>query len=188
MKKRLKIGIDIDGVICDIMSSILPLIKTRYGTSLKKKDIYRHEIHEVLGVSERAFATDVFKDTVIKINHPAIKDAASYINRLYRKHTIVLVTSRPEIFNPITKKWLAKHKIKFHALINIHKHKYTVLDGFDFFIDDHLKEVIYASSVKNLNVLLFDQPWNRSFNSAGTFTRIKSWKKIYSLIEKTTDV
>lgn len=141
-------------------------------------------MHEILGVSSHSFAATIFKNVLTKIDHPVIRDAPYYINKLGKRHKIIIVTSRPKKFNRITKKWFVCNKIKYDRVVNIEKDKHAVLERFDFFIDDHLGEIILASSISRLKLLLFDQPWNKSRNIKKVFTRVKTWKEIYSIIKK----
>jgi len=181
-KRLFNIGIDIDGVICDLVKNILFIIKHKYGISLKKSDIYKHEIHEILGLSKLSFFK-VFEEALISLNHPVIENAPYYINKLSKKHKITIVTSRPSKFNHFTKQWLGLNKINYHKLVNIDNEKHYKLSKFDFFIDDHLSEIILASSIDGLKLILFDQPWNKSYNIKNLFTRVKNWRDIYSLID-----
>jgi len=145
-------------------------------------------MHEILGVSSHSFAANIFKNVLTKIDHPVIKNAHYYINKFGERHKIVIVTARPKKFNKITKEWFKLHKIRYDKLINIEKDKHVVLEKFDFFIDDHLGEIILASSIVGLKLLLFDQPWNKSRNIKKIFTRVKTWKEIYSIIESTKNL
>ncbi|MFC1755758.1 hypothetical protein ACFL96_20605 [Thermoproteota archaeon] len=178
----MRIGIDIDGVICDLVKNILIITKEMYGFNLRKEDIYKHEIHEVLGLEKDSFGK-VFVRALSSLNHPAVKGAVTYINKLKKKHKIILVTSRPKRFNRITREWLRMNNIDYDKLVNIKSEKHTKLGGFDFFIDDHLGEIVFASRIKGLKSILFDQPWNKSFNMENSFVRVRTWRKIYSLIE-----
>lgn len=179
----MKIGVDIDGVMCDLVSEVLRIIRKKYRVSLRKNDIYKHEICEILGVTKNEFFK-VFEEALSKLEHPAIKDAPYYINKLNKKHKVIIITSRLERFNHITKEWLTLNKIQYNQLINIETDKHTKLDKLDIFVDDNLKEIILASRIKHLKLILFDQPWNKSLNIKNLFTRARTWKEVYSLITK----
>ncbi|MFC1480522.1 hypothetical protein ACFL5Y_03645 [Candidatus Omnitrophota bacterium] len=180
----MRIAIDIDGVICDMVAGVMPTIRRDFKSNFKKKDIYKHEINEALGVPEKAF-NHTFKEAYKKGEAlSAIREAPKYIEKLYKKHKITLITARPEKMNSITRNWLRLKRIKYHRLINIKRKKHLKLDTYDVFIDDHLSEIIWASKIKDLRLILFDQPWNKSYNVKKLFTRVQSWKEIHTIINE----
>lgn len=177
----MKVGVDIDGVVANFVAGFIPLVKERYGLILREQDIYVHDLYLVLGVPPDE-AMDLVRQTISRDLEPypgAIKGLA----RLRRRHQVALVTARPEDMLAVTEKWLAARQIQYDRLCHFkeglkHRNQYA----FDVFIDDHLREA-FGLVGKVPHIIIFDHPWNRTFDVAGLFRRAHNWREVVSLVE-----
>lgn len=173
----MKIGIDIDGVISDFVTSFRKLVKEEYGIDFGYDDIHQHDLWKVLGIQ---------KDEVLKLILKTFEydlgfqpGAVDGIKKLYEKHEIVLVTARPLESKQTTINWLKKHKIPHHDLIFTRegeKHNNKEL-SFDVIIDDNLEEITNWIG-KATQILVYNHPWNKSLNIKNYFERVYSWDNI----------
>jgi len=179
----MKIGIDIDGVISDFVTSFRALIKEKFDLELEYDDIREHDLYKVLGISEKE-ALELIVST-FDYNLDTQPDAIESIKKLAKDHEIVLITARPEETENITKKWLKEKGIEYNKLIFVtegNKHL-TEKEGFDVIIDDHLKEVVRWSEKVPL-VYVYNHPWNKSLNIKNNFERVYNWKDILEKLDK----
>ena len=180
----MKIGIDIDGVIADFVSSFRVLIKEKFDLEFGYEDIREHDLYKMLGISEKEALELIISTFDYDLNTQL--DAVESIRKLSSTHEIVLVTARPEKTEEITKKWLKAKGIEYDKLIIVtegNKHLLTEKEGFDVIIDDHLKEIVRWIEKVPL-VLVYNQPWNKSLNIKNNFERVYSWKGILERLDK----
>jgi len=181
-KKRLRIGIDMDGVVSDFVGTFIPLVKEKYGIDMKRDDIYVHDLFLVLGITEEE-AGELIVET---LSHPIdpMPGAVEGLKRLYENHDLHLITARPRSTMSITKAWLSSHDIPYHSLAWLTEgNKHLAEENLDVIIDDHLREVLrFRDKAKHL--VIFDHPWNQSKNLRGLFTRVRTWKEIEMFVNK----
>lgn len=179
----MKIGIDIDGVIADFVTSFRALVKEKYNIEFGYEDIREHDLYKVLGINEKEAIELILETFDFDLNTQP--DAPESIRKLSEIHEIVLVTARPQQTEEITKKWLEKKGIPYNKLIIVtegNKHE-TEKEGFDVIIDDHLKEIVRWSEKVPL-VLVYNHPWNKSLNIKNNFERVFSWEDILEKLDK----
>lgn len=176
---RMKIGIDLDGVVYDIISSfdefliskgIIPN-KKEYDRGIEKERIKKHfeEFSKV-----RPF---------LKI--PLIDKARETINNLSRKNEIYIITHREWCENGIkdTLSRLKKDKIKFNKIyFTKRKGEEAKKYNLDFFIEDNLTNARYIRELSNAKVFLIDAPYNQSKKEKGIH-RIKNISEVTELIK-----
>lgn len=180
--RKLNLGFDIDGVISDFSKPLLSTIKKNYGLTLKPTDIYCFELDIVLGITpseEEQLIVEVLKQDL-----PLNLGAKETLERLSREgHSIHLLTSRYGHLRDITQSWLKEKGIPFTQLHLLnHRKKYLAeVDPLDLIVEDSLQEALgWTNKVKN--VLIYDQPWNKTLNVRNLTKRVYSWNEIYSEI------
>jgi len=177
----MKLGIDIDGVICDFVSGFKKVVKDKYGLKISEEDIIYHDLYLVLGITKEEAIKLI--ELTLNMDLPLIKDADKYIKILKKKHEIILMTAR-HINHEITKKWLMNNRIDYDNLYFLNEgHKYKSSLELDIIIEDNLNEALnWFSKVKH--ILVFNHPWNQCIDINNVLHRVKNWKQIYEYIEK----
>lgn len=177
----MQIGVDLDGVVSDFVSTFIHVVKEKYSVQLEPSQIYVHDLFLVLGITE-IDAFSLVLETLSR-NLDVVEGAREALAQLKANHKIVIITARPPQTFELTNRWLKRKRIpynKLHYLIEGNKHQ-TELE-LDVFVDDHLREIIrFCGKVKKL--VVFDRPWNKSLNVLGLFERASSWKDVISIIE-----
>lgn len=183
------IGVDLDGVLVDFMSSFLNYYNHVYGTNLTRDQIYTYDLWKIFGETrEKAIQkiSDFYKTHHFNSLEP-IQDSIEAIDTLKQNHDLVVITSRHNDIIEGTKRWLEKYfPNKFsevyltnqYSLDEDYRRKSDIcLDlGINVLIEDSLD---YAKEcIPKTRVLLFDQPWNQSQKLPESITRVKSWKEI----------
>ncbi|MCJ7653947.1 MAG: hypothetical protein MUO97_01375 [Dehalococcoidia bacterium] len=181
-ERKLKIAVDIDGVVSDFVGTFIPLVKEKYCVELTENDIYVHDLFLVLGITEQE-ALELIIET---LQRPIclIPGAAEALKRISEHNEISLITARPSSTREITARWLSDNKIRYDSLIWLKEgNKHLSEREFDIVIDDHLREVIgFHNKAKYL--VVFDHPWNQTRNVKSLVTRVYTWNDIENFIDK----
>jgi uncharacterized HAD superfamily protein len=177
----MKIGIDIDGVVANFVAHFLPLVKERYGLNLRERDIYVHDLYLVLGVPPDE-AMELVRQT-IRCDLEPYPEATRCLAQLCRTNEVTLVTARPQDMMDVTERWLARREVPYHRLLHFeegskHRNEYA----FDIFVDDHLREA-FGFIGKVPNIIIFDHPWNRTFDLGHLFKRARNWREVVSIVK-----
>jgi uncharacterized HAD superfamily protein len=179
----MNLGFDIDGVISDFVKTFIKLVKNRYNLILTEADIYCHDLDLVLGISEEE-RNELIKET-LKEDLALNPGAKETLEKLYSEgHKIFILTARPHDLVKVTKVWLKKRGIPYTKLIQLNEgEKYLAKVNLDLIVEDNLKDAIgWSKKVKN--ILIYDHPWNQSFNVRCLFKRVFNWNDIFNEIEQ----
>lgn len=177
----MRIGVDIDGVVADFVKTFIPLVRERYGVALAEHDIYVHDLFLVLGITESE-AIELIRATICS-DLDLIDGAKEAIEKLNQEHELILLTARPEDLLDVTERWLSKRGIKYRELVHLREgQKFAPEHAFDVVVDDHLREVIRFIG-KARKIIVFDHPWNQSFNARGLFDRAYTWNDVLAIVD-----
>ena len=181
----MKIAIDIDGVLLDIMVTYCEIFNAKHNTEYTKEDVTSWEFFKSWDIPEKdAFEifynlyTDSMKVPIID------KEATEIMHRLNNCHDVYIVTARsPEYRAPIIKKFRFHNIFKgihYEDLILLHQKPYDIklsLD-FDVYVDDNPNLVESIKDMADKKLLLYDQPWNQDLILYRNIKRVFNWKDI----------
>jgi uncharacterized HAD superfamily protein len=186
----MKIAVDIDGVLIDLMVEYCRIFNSIYGTSYKKDDVTSWEFFNDWGISENEAFTvfnQIYEDSM---SVPFIDDdAPSIIKSLNLRNEVFIVSARESKFKlPIIK------KLKFHNIKqNIHYKELILLthrpydlklsQGFDLYVDDNPNLVEPIKELNNKFLLLYDQPWNQNSYCENNVIRVHNWREVQKVID-----
>ena len=181
--ESMNLGFDIDGVISDFVRTFIELVKKRYDLVIKEADIYCHDLDLVLGISKEE-RNELIRET-LQENLALNADAKKTMEKLYSEnHQIFILTARSQDLASVTKGWLKKKGIPYSQVIQLDEGKKYLADvSLDLVVEDNLEDAIgWSQKVKN--ILIYDHPWNQSFNVKGLFKRVYNWNEILKEIEQ----
>lgn len=173
--------VDVDGVLCDLVGSAIPVINRLFNCNLNRDDIRMFEMDRVVGVKK-----DDFEEVFQQLDYSKMKvieGSAEGLAKLATRFHVVVATSWPECLHSKTKRWLHDNGLAFHAFMSAQEAGSPVAKKSDLYplaevvIDDDLREVIAASEFTRVTCL-FDAPWNHSINAQGRFRRCHGWHRI----------
>jgi len=190
----MKIAVDIDEVLADLLNQIILFHNEKYGTNFKRDDFYSYSYHEVwggtidqaIGKVEEFFDTNYFKETL------PIKGALPSLLFLKEKgHDLFLITGRKYEVEEETKNWIEKYFPNifsgiYHTNtyapsgIRIDKSKVCKELGISLIIDDDILHVKDCTG-EGVEVLVYDSPWNQVGLPTGA-TRVFDWDEIVKII------
>jgi len=178
-----RIGVDIDGVLCDHVRGLSKWIAARYGIRVPKEAVTEWDFP--FGPSSISRALDeAYRDEKFVLSLPPVQGADGAVNRLRRKHALLALTSRPKYLQGSTAQWLTHH---FGSLYHLHVGTDKSLPNIDVLIDDYLGSVTLFAERRG-SAILFDQPWNRRgqvfASQPGQYqvVRCRGWKDVLDTI------
>jgi uncharacterized HAD superfamily protein len=166
----LRIGIDIDGCLFDVLTPTLNEYNLRYNTNFKPSDITDYHAHKILGINVSRFIE--LLDFIWINDFNSIRPYEQDINLSFKKlhgknHQIIIVTRRnvktiPNVIN-VLKKW----SMKVDGFVVVNNGLDKTLANVDVMIDDS-KEVINLFGYKGY---LIQRPYNPTYDikSIGEF-------------------
>ncbi len=180
----MNLGFDIDGVIADFSQALLETIKKNYGLALNKTDIYCFDLNVVLGITKSEGKQLIIE--VLQKDLPLNTGAKETLEQLSREgHSIYLLTSRYDVLRDITQSWLKEKGVPYTQLhlLNVGEKYLAKVEPLDLIVEDSLEEALgWTQKVKN--VLVYDQPWNKTLNVKNLTKRVYNWDEIYDEVQQ----
>ena len=188
----MKIAIDIDGVLLDIIVRYCEIYNKRYGTNYKKKNITTWDFFKDWNITEEMAFNIFYEIYADSMSIPFIdEDAPKIMKKLNERYDLDIVSARlPEYRAEIINK-LDSHDVKagiqYTELILLHHRPYDIKlkQNYDLYVDDNPNLVEPIKMMKSRTLLLFDQPWNQNSVCEDNVFRVHNWeeveKKIFDL-------
>jgi len=181
----MKIAIDIDGVLLDIIVRYCEIYNKRYGTNYKKNDVTKWDFFNDWNIDEETAFKIFFEIYEDSRNVPFIdENAPKIMKKLNERYDLDIVSARlPEYRSSITEK-LDTHDIKegiqYAELILLHHKPYDIKlkQNYDLYVDDNPSLVELIKKMEDRTLLLFDQPWNQNSVCEDNVYRVHNWKEV----------
>lgn len=188
----MKIGVDMDSVLADIIPLLDLFHNENYKTSISNESHTDYNLSTIWNCSGEEvirriyeFYQSTYFDKILPI-----KGAKKNIDMLSRKHTLILITSRPFHIEEKSRSWLNTH---FHGAFTkiIHtnqvsqkheskkrKSEICLEEGIDVMVEDHLDYALDCAQA-GIKVLLLPMPWNVNNKlEHSNITRVADWSEI----------
>lgn len=156
----MKIALDVDGVLADVISSWL-IYSNKIRSTISKEEITNWDFWKKFKINRYDFYEELTLCWKNWNSIPPLEDNLSKITQeLSNFGQVDIVTAREQSTNSFVKNWLKLHKITYQNYI-------SVIDGpmkadldYDVFIDD--SPINATKFLKcNKDVFLYSQPWNQ---------------------------
>ncbi len=161
---RVRIGLDVDGVLADQVSGVLPRVNMKFGTSLSYEDITEWALPIIGPRGTSDIKTEIEsaledENYVLGLKaYPGVSQASQELGRLGQ---VVVATARSPNSDAWTQAWLDSIGISYQEFVNA---KSTIKNhvGLDVLIEDYgpAVERFVASGEDRLGILI-RQPWNQ---------------------------
>lgn len=175
--EKVRLGIDIDSVLCNTMPMLLEKINREHGTNISMDDAVQWDFP----VGDTTFDTLIlaaFRDPVLLLALPPMEGSQEAIKRLVNDFDLVVVTSRKELTTDPTRLWVDEH---FGPLPVVHTGDSKNGHALDILVDDAAHNVVpFAETGKP--AILFDQPWNQKVPEHPLIWRCKNWPQVHRAI------
>lgn len=178
----LRVGVDMDGVLVDLMNPTLNYINSKRRLSFAPfipADFSKEHITSFDFISFSQATEYLDLPTSFGPETPLIEDAKEGFEWLMAQDVALFIVSSPWLNNPHCEKnkraWLHEHFPDFPQknVIFTHRKEFLCLD---ILIDDRLQTCLAAQESLNINqIYLFDQPWNQKENLPVRVYRSFGW-------------
>ncbi len=180
----MKIALDVDGVLADIISVWLEQYNKSHKKSVTTEDIVKWDFWKELGFDKYEFYEELSNCWSRWTEVPPLEQGiANAVEKLHSVGTVHIVTARDAASTKYVKRWLEHNGIKYDDYVPVLRGRDKADLDYDIFIDDSPQNVIGIAS-KGKNVLLYDQPWNRSVNNQ----KIVRIKKLHEAVNVISDL
>jgi uncharacterized HAD superfamily protein len=174
------IGLDLDGVVCDLGPGVAARIAERFGVASHPDTWRTYDLRLLrLGVPEvpfRAFLDSVFADPALYEAAAVMPGAASSLAHLVDAGwRMVGITARPPYLAEVTRAWLARHGVALDAVHHTQlggKAAVAARLGVDVTVEDNPYEADQLAAV--CDSWLLDRPYNRDY-ALSRARRLRSW-------------
>lgn len=187
----MKIGIDIDDVLVDFFKHFIVYHNKTHGTSFKLDEVREYDPTKVWGGKRPEWESKIiqFYGSRIYKDMKPIKNSLKAIKTLKKKHELFIITSRYDITENETIKWLEKHYPKTFSQVhftysdpNFNKGNICKKLGIDIMIDDHIGNAVECAK-KGITVFLLHKPWNKNKKLRKHIKKVNSWDEILKEIK-----
>ena len=186
----MKIAVDFDGVLLDLMGRFCEIFNERFNTNYKKSDVVQWEFYLDWGISKEC-CYDIFFELCDNMNSISLidEDAPEIMGILNYEHNVdILSAKKPEYKKNVIEKLDSlniKQGVQYDNLIIVEYFPYDIKLQYNFniFVDDNPYLIEKIKEMRDKILLLYDQPWNQNFNCGQNVLRIYSWKQIYDTIK-----
>jgi hypothetical protein len=169
----LRIGLDVDGVLADVIQSWLSY-NNKIRTTIDKSEISEWDFWKKFKIDKFDFYKELSTCWISWEDIPTTENNISSASRdLLKLGTVDIVTAREESTHIHVKNWLKSKGIVYNNYVGVLEGTEKTKLDYDIFIDD---SPINAKSMLDggKSVILYTQPWNLNFEDSRA-------KRIYKL-------
>ena len=116
MTAKMRIALDIDGVICNFASVLVFELSQRYSITLTEKDLVTLRTNEILGITKNECKT-LEKHIFFNNDTEPVDGSVEAIMALSEYFDLYIVSARIESMLPKTMQWLNKQQIPYTQII-----------------------------------------------------------------------
>jgi len=170
----LRIALDVDGVLADMVATLLKVYEEETGIRIRREEVDSWDFWSKYGITRQHFVQLLVKTwsrwDEIK---PTEEDLSEDVKQLNEIGHVDILTQRPAKTIRYVKEWLEQHDIRYRNFTWVPLKTTKANYQYDVFIDDspRLAEELVK---RNKPMLLYSQPWNASVNETKTLRRVKS--------------
>ncbi len=193
--QNMKIGIDIDGTVTEIIAPLVGFLRERGFVVPSYEDTADYDLTKLWGCSKDELVRRVFefyKSEEFRRLQP-ISGVREAFALLFPPHEGYFITSRPAFVGPRTMEFFDVHfggRLKsFYHLGEFGGNGCAETKGaiakrlnLDVFVEDALHQAEEIASY-GIPVLLMTQPWNRGRTLREGIVRVDGWKEIVDFVE-----
>ncbi|HET7827467.1 MAG TPA: hypothetical protein VFK97_01200 [Candidatus Saccharimonadales bacterium] len=185
------IAVDIDEVLFPMVPDLIDYLDKKHQIKLTEAD-FKDYYFEKIWTGNPGEALEIFKQyrDQLGVTIAPVKGAKQAIHQLAKKYNIIVITSRDESLEKITRDWLNNHFPELFKEVHligesIHLHSLETADktsickrlGASYLIDDSFRHVADASREGIAGLLFGDYPWNQG-SLPERATRVKGWHAV----------
>jgi hypothetical protein len=176
-----KIALDVDGVLADIILVWIKEYNRKHGKSMSKESIKNWDFWRELRVEKYEFYHQLSHCWSRWKEVPTMEESiAEAVDKLHSIGAVDIVTARDQESTKYVINWLEHNGIKYKEYVAVDDGRDKADLDYDIFIDDSPHNAVRMVK-KGRNVLLYDQPWNKSIEDVKVI-RIKKLAEAVDII------
>lgn len=152
----MNILIDIDNVIVDFVSSMIAYINVKYSKSFKASDVECWDFVDSpnIDITKDQFyeAYDDFQKLQLWHTSPIYPDSKEVLDRLFKDHYVVYLSSRPASAASATVSYFKKHSLPFNGLQILENESQPTMRGSIAFCEGMDKGVIAKNWIADIAI------------------------------------
>lgn len=173
----MRVACDIDGVLYDWSGTAKFLLEHHFGYALETSNEWYYLKKAISKEHWKWIWTEAVTKHGLYRHGNSYKGSFEALNRIAKKHELILVTLRPEQAKIDTYDWIAYHQIPAQEVyvLGPKADKEASVDA-DILIDDHPGNC-ESFTKKGKPALLWDRSWNQE---AKNLKRVYSWDQVHN--------
>ncbi len=182
---KLRVAVDLDGVLAETMEAWCRIANERFGTRLKLDDLDTWTSWRKTGITKDQFfeILDQTWDAWEEIP-PTEPNLAKKVAAVEKLGTLDVVTGRSKQTVEAAKQWLSRYKIPYERFVRVQGWQDKVFLNYDVYIDDAPELMPLISRNPIMHGILYTRPWNREVDEMPRVFRVDSWTQVPSLLRQ----
>jgi 5'(3')-deoxyribonucleotidase len=184
-ERRLRIAVDLDGVLAESMLVWCERANKEFGTMLKMEDLDSWSSWKKFAISKDDFyriLDESWEDWErVPPTEPRI---SSKVARVEKFGEVDVVTGRSKRTEEAAISWVEHQKIRYRHFVCVAGWRDKLVLNYDVYIDDAPDLMPLVSHSPLSWAILYDRPWNRSVPNMPKVLRAESWKQVPGLLRQ----
>ena len=197
----MNIYIDFDDCLCETGRAFATLVSDLFGKDIPYEEMEYFNLREAFGLTEEQYAKLLVKghEPGLLLSFAETPGASAVINEwIDAGHSVSIVTGRPSAAYDTSRAWLDSHglaRVRLYCLDKYGRDTYLSDCDFSLSLEDYYRMRFdvavedsplafrFFSHLPDLQVLVFDRPWNRAAAFPGpNYRRCPDWQTIRAAV------
>jgi 5'(3')-deoxyribonucleotidase len=182
---KLKIAVDLDGVLAESMLVWCARANKELGTRLRMEDLDSWSWWKRFPISKDDFyrILDESWDDWKEIP-PTETELAKKVARIEKFGELDIVTGRSKRTVGAARSWVDSQKIPYRRFVRVLGWRDKILLDYDVYIDDAPDLMPLISHSPTAWGVLYERPWNRGVEDMPKVLKVKSWGQVPALLKR----
>lgn len=182
---KLKIAVDLDGVLAESMFVWCELANKEFGTRLRMEDLDSWSSWKKFAISKDDFyrILDESWGEWQKIP-PTEPELAEKVARIEKFGDLDIVTGRSKRTVDAARSWVDDQKVRYRRFVRVLGWRDKILLDYDAYIDDAPDLMPLISQSPGSWGVLYERPWNKNVGDMSKVLKAKSWRQVPELLKR----
>ena len=182
---KLKIAVDLDGVLAESMLVWCERANKEFGTRLRMEDLDSWSSWKKFPISKDDFyrILDESWDEWQKIP-PTEPNIAEKVARIEKFGDLDIVTGRSRRTVDAARSWVDNQNIRYRNFVRVLGWRDKIFLNYDVYIDDAPDLMPVISRSPRAWGVLYVRPWNRNVGNMPKVLKAKSWRQVPAVLKE----
>jgi len=182
---KLKIAVDLDGVLAESMLVWVQRANEEFGTRLRMEDLDSWSWWKKFPISKDDFYRILDESwehwQEIPPTEPGI---AGKVARIEKFGDLDIVTGRSKKTVEAARNWVDTQKVRYRRFVRVLGWRDKIFLNYDVYIDDAPDLMPLISQSARAWGVLYERPWNRNVGNIPKVLKAKSWREVPALLKE----